>query len=235
MWLDGLLLYHTLTGSRDHLDAAVQVGVCIEQGLPSLEGTVPERSAAWSLTALCALVEGGQERFRQAMDRAAAILRSRQLESGFMAFKELLCGEEACFEANLWVTSGITVDALFRHFVVTGDERSREAAVRAARAIREHGWDAERNRFFQRVFASRSTGEVISRSGRVSGGPAVLLGLGAARAYQLTGEEAFRRTARSVMEQGLCALRDRPPRYAGEDLALTLRVGLDVIAEISGK
>ncbi len=222
-WLDGALLAYFLTGEREYLDAALGVGDYLVDSVPRLKETSLERSVSWSLAALAALVGAGHEKYRGPMNKIARILRSRQDDEGFMTFKESLCDEKACYVVNSWVTSGITVEALYRHYMVTGDLRSAESALRAADAIMSCCGGKEENLFFQRVFINKGKGELVSRSGRVEGGRAALLALGAVRAWQLGGGERFRKKAGLLMRKAAADLSRDPPSYPGEDLAMLFR------------
>lgn len=231
-WLDGLLLFHTLTGEERHLQGAKKIGDYFAGSLVGLKDTELERTVSWSLHGLSALVEAGHEGYSRAMEQAAAMLRSRQVASGFFGFRKSLCEEESCYESNTWVTSGITAPALLRHFVVTGDTRSRDAALKAVRAIVKKGIDPETGFVSERLFLRTSDGRVAGRSGKVKRGRAALLAIGMARAYQLTGEEGYRQKASSLLIQSLIELRDHVPAYPGEDLAMLLRVGVDLAAAL---
>jgi|GEM_PF-2653430 len=235
MWLEGALLYGLLTGERVYLDAAYRIGEYFAQQTSRLRSTRLERSVAWALIGLCALVDAGQERFRDAMDRVAAGLRRRQADSGLMVFKTTKYAEEECYEINTWVSAGITAEALFQHGRVAGDDRSWEAAAKLVKAVVSHGWDGERGRFAQRLFWSPRRGRLAGRSGRLNGGVAALLSLGAIRAHRLTGNRGLRSIARTQLEKALLALDQRPPRYPGEELSMILRVGLDGIDEIADR
>ncbi len=230
MWLDGLLAYYLLTGEKEYRDGAMKVGESLATALGGLKKTKLERNLAWTLVGLCALVEGGGERFETAMNQAAAWMRSRQLENGLMAFRETRIEEEKCLSVNTWVTGGITVEALYRHYKVTGDERSFGSAVRAMGALHRLARDTGKGIIYQTLVAAGSSGEIRSRKGRVSGGHAALFSLGAARAYEMTGEEKFRSCARSTLEKALLEIKQDIPEYVGEDLALILRSGPDVLA-----
>lgn len=231
MWLESLLLYALMTGESEYRDAAVAVGRCLAKELPRLAKTRLERSLSWALLGFVALVEAGHGGFREAMDRTAAILRSRQAECGLIALRGGRVEDVPCLVANTWVTGGITVEALYRHYRLTDDMRSLESAVGAARAVLERGHDPESGRYFQLIYFDRGSGEVLDRRGRVEKGRAVLLSLAAARAYRMTGDERFRLRARSLLERGLNGLRAGMPEFPGEDAAMVLRAGPDVLAD----
>jgi hypothetical protein len=233
MWIDGLLLFYLLTGEDEYRDAALKVGDIMAGQIAGLKGTRLERNVSWTLVALSALVAAGEERFRPPMNRAAAILLSKQLGCGLFGFKTARCSDRDCFEVNTWVTAGVSVEALYRHYCVTGDEGSRESAVRALSALWELGFDASKGRFCQRLFVAREGGDLVARSGRVAGGKGALLGLGTARAFRMTGEKSYRDKARAVLTRSLKQLNLNLPVFPGEDLALILRAGPDVIAALS--
>ncbi len=232
-WLDGPLLLYTLTGEPEHLEAALQVGDFLARSLPGLKKTVLERNLSWSLYGLSALVEAGHDRYSGAMEQAACMLRSRQVKGGLFGFRESLHDEKSCFESNTWVTSGITVEALLRHFAVTGDTRSRDAALGAMRIIVEKGCDHETGRFSERLFFGTIDGDVLGRSGRVKGGRLALLATGMARLYLVTGDEQLRQRAASLLRRALVELRSDVPAYPGEDLAMLLRIGIELVQAVA--
>ena len=189
MWLDGLLLYYCLTGEERFRDAALQVGDVIAGAIPGLEQTEVERNLSWPVAALAALVEAGETRFRPALDCAAAMLRSRQLKSGFFAFQRTRYEEQDAYRVNTWVTAGVTVEALYRHYLAVQDLRSLDCALQAAEAVMQYGRDRESGRIFQTIVFDAESGKVLARTGRVRGGKAALVSLGAARAFELGGGE----------------------------------------------
>jgi len=235
MWLDGILAYSLLTGEKEYGEGALQIGGALASALPRLKNTKEERNLAWSLIGLSALTEAGFDRFEEAMDQAALWLRSRQTKSGLMAFRETQVAEEKCYTTNSWVTAGITVDALYRHFVVTGDRRSADCAVGAMRALLRIGRDTSKGHIFQTIVTEQSQGELRQRKGPISAGKAALFSLGAARAFEITGEKLFKNCARSILEKALIEIKRDVPKYVGEDLALILHSGPDVIAATSDR
>ncbi len=235
MWLDGILAYYLLTGEKEYREGALQVGAAFASALPRLKNTKQERNLAWALVGLCALTEAGFDRFEEAMNQAADWVRSRQTDSGLLAFRETLVGEEKCYSTNSWVTAGITVEALYRHYLVTGDGRSAECAVRAMRTLLRKGRDESKGIIFQTIVTAQTDGEVRLRKSPISGGQAALFSLGAARAFEMTGEKIFKSCAQSILEKALIEIKRDVPEYVGEDLALILRSGLDVIAATSDR
>lgn len=235
MWVDGLLAYYLLTGEKEYREGALKVGGALASALGRLKNTEQERNLAWALAGLCALTDAGFDRFEEPMNRAAAWVRSRQVANGLIAFKKTFVGEEQCYSVNSWVTAGITVDALFRHYRVTGDERSADCAVRAMRALLRLGRDTRNGIVFQTIVTARSNGELRSRKSPISGGQIALFSLGAARAFEMTGEKRFRSCAQSLLEKALIEIKNDVPDYVGEDLALILRSGLDVVAATSDR
>ncbi|MHC4942467.1 MAG: prenyltransferase/squalene oxidase repeat-containing protein, partial [Planctomycetota bacterium] len=203
MWVDGLLLLHRLTAERDFQTAALDIGRCMAGQPFDEDGELLERSASWSLMALTALTEAGHSHLEDAMNRAAALIRSCQTRSGYFRFNTSEGGDESCYGANVWVTAGITMEALYRHYVVTGDVRSRAALLSGARWLtrsclhKSGGWCRRLN------YSRKNENELLEKKGRCAAEEIVFIALGLARAGQLSGSGRMIQRARKNLEEGL--------------------------------
>jgi hypothetical protein len=231
MWLDGALLFYLLTGEEPYREAAETIGRFLaESRLDHPHKNIRERSAGWALIALSALKEAGSSDFDMAINHLAARIREKQSREGYFCF-DVSSGEEGAYYAiNTWVTAGITMEALFRHCVLTGDPRSLESLVLAAGWIKRSCRDRTTKRWFQNLhYAVEAPSHLMGRSGFVRKENAAFLALGLARAGQLSGDDKLLRVARCTLEEGLRTLAAEPPLCPGRALAVILRCAPEVI------
>jgi len=74
MWVDGALLYSILTDEWEYKESARAIGKYLLSASLKHENGINERSAAWGLMALTALVDNGLNEFKNGMDRYAVAL-----------------------------------------------------------------------------------------------------------------------------------------------------------------
>ncbi|MBU0753519.1 MAG: hypothetical protein KJ645_00165 [Planctomycetes bacterium] len=230
MWVDGLVLYHSLSADQRFLEAAIAVGKCMAGQPFDMRSTIIERSASWSLMALTALVETGHKEFQPAMDRAAALIRSRQTSEGWFRFSTAAMNSGETFTANVWVTAGITVEALYRHYSITGDVRSMESALLFGKwlnrtcGLQQPGAWCEKVQY--RWVENELLGDLKSE---IKAEDHAFVALGLARLGQLSGDHRYYLKARKTLERGLRELLEHPPEHPGRALAVIGRSAPDLI------
>lgn len=230
MWVDGLLQFYFLSGDPRYCEAALSIGRCMAGQPFDVAGKLLERSAAWSLMALTALVDAGFTDFENAMNRAAALIRKCQSSYGFFRFGLAEDDNGSRFSINAWVTAGITVEALYRHYLLTGDVRSCDAVIKAGTWLVRSNAMQRDGTWCRKVWFNRVEKICIpNESYLCRDGENALIALGLARAGQLSGERYFLKLAGKSLEQGMRALIDRTPEYPGKALALIGRAAPDVI------
>jgi hypothetical protein len=231
MWVDGALLFGLMTGEASSIQAALDIGkYLVHAAHMGSRSRIPERSAAWALMALTALKGGGCRGFDEAMNRLAARIRERQTDEGYFRFDDSGAGSETGYRVNAWVTAGITMEALYRHGLLTGDERSFKALLAAGAWLKRASWDPKRGKWFQNfLYDGNDPSLMLSRSGTVRKEDAAFLALGLARAGSLGGDDKLLRSARRTLEEGLGALRADPPDCPGRALAVVLRCAPEVV------
>ena len=230
MWTDGALLRHRIGGGEAHLETARAIGRYLA-GLPRSEyERAPERWAGWGLVALCALIEAGEEEFTDAANRLAALLRDHQSGAGWFCFERIEPKENESgpgpFGTNTWVTAAGAAEGLFRHHLLSGDERSREAVVRIAGWLVRDGWDPSVGRWRQRLhYATDRDRTPIPEEHPVfvPSEKMPFLALALARAARLAPGRDFGARARTAAEAALIGIDARFPRYPGAALAVVAR------------
>jgi len=234
MWVDGALLFSRLTGEYEYAEAAKMIGDHLKGQSLHTRDRIRERSVSWSLIALTALVDAGMPGFEETMNRLAAKIRSVQADVGYFCFEKKKRDEVSLYAANSWVTSGITMEALYRHFFLTRDMRSMESLVKAAGWLKEACRSKTSGIWAQNLlYSTEDESLVIERGGRVKQEDACFLALGLARAGYVSGDAGLKRMARHLLEEGLRELQQNPPRYPGRALSVVMRSVFDVIAMTS--
>ncbi len=235
MWVDGLLLFCLLTGENRFREAAAAIGSYLAEYAPGPGVRTNERSESWRLMALTALVRAGEPGLEQAMDSSAARLRARQSERGYFRYHEEEREEGACWVANTWVTAGITMEALFRHFVLTMDDRSFESVLRASDWLMNDCVDPISGNWFQNMFYEKENPSLpLERKGRVREENGAFIALGLVRAGSLSKDEKTLNLARRVLMESLHEVRAHQDEYAGRALSVLLRTSLDVVLATQG-
>lgn len=235
MWADGALLYSMLFDDPEFAESAEDMGEYFMGLNLEFESRFLERSAAWGLMALTALYEQGRLEFKRGMNRYAEFILKHQAKAGYFRFdltriKEEDQKERVCYSANPWVTSGITMEALYRHTFLTGDPRSRDGVILAGKWLKRHCYDQNAGVWSKRVlYDVKRDSHVVLKQGTIGGEEAVFLSLGLARAGVLSNSFALKSLALGLFERGLKELNRYPPRYPGKALALVGRSGLEVL------
>ena len=232
MWVDGTLLAWLLSGETRFLTSSMSVGKYLASRTAERETTARERCAAWTLVALTSLVNAGFSEFTDPMNEIAECLRAHQAMEGCFLFERKKMEDRSLFAVNTWVTAGITMEGLYRHYRVTGDPRSAAALVRCAKWIRcrcrdrkEGGW--YRNLYYEE--AGKGRGPPVLCRGHVVRENLAFLALGLARAAEVGHDAVMEETARRTLKVALERLCARPPAFPGRALSVTARSAPDVI------
>lgn len=235
LWVDGILLLYFLSGEEEFLEAALCIGRYLDS--QRLKSKVPERCAAWSLMALTALVDAGYEEFVAGMNEAAALINHRKTGAGYFRFDTARVEDSECLAANTWVTAGITMEALFRHFLLTGDRRSHDSIVCAGKWLKRSCRDPITGEWYQRLHYSMEDESLLKeRTGTVEKENRLFLALGLARAGQISRDRSMLRMARGLMTAGLEELEEDFPALSGRALSVVLRTAPEVMtASMEGR
>jgi len=137
---------------------------------------------------------------------------------------------DECFVANTWVTAGITLEALYRYYYLTGDDRVMEAMLKSIDWLLRKGRDSITGQWYQQLlYAVEAPRELILRKGVVRVENTAFLALGLARGAGLRKDSRIRRISRQVLEQGFKMLMKEPPASPGRALSVVLRCAPQVI------
>lgn len=170
-----------------------------------------EREAAWSLLALEALALLGrtQETERAAERAAYALLRGQRRDGGF-ALDPPREGERASSSETVWVTGGITIEALYRRWLATRNPALARAVAAAGGFLADVARD-ESGGFCRRILRSRSEGGEIRllRIGTLGPVDRLMVAAGLLRAAQVAGEERFARLGRAILLEAAALLERR--------------------------
>lgn len=112
-------------------------------------------------------------------------------------------GEGAC----TWITASSLLPGLVKYYQITGEERAKEAAVKAAYWVMNTGWDPRKQQLRQKVLYQGAGGPLDPTYRDYSlyyGGIINLLSLPAFQyGYELTGDEKFLTVGTDVLRSGI--------------------------------
>ncbi|MBI4880631.1 MAG: hypothetical protein HY812_13380 [Planctomycetes bacterium] len=199
VWAEGLVLARFLFGDRAYGAAALELRDSLT-GLAREEGELhDERSFGWALLALHDLLlleedAGAAGAARELAERLIGL----QDERGFFRIDHSDDRADAEFAPAPWVTAGITVEALYRHFLRCGEERTRLALGAATDfLLNDARW--EDGEFASRVLYGPRLASGLGQDGRVGAVDRLMIAAGLGRAALLD----LRPGARAVFEETL--------------------------------
>lgn len=237
MWIDGALLYYQMTNDPECREAALCVGKYMADRILDDDAPILERCVSWSLMALTALVDAGFSEFNEAMDRYAALLCKRQAGEGYFRFDRVHDEGIEWYSCSPWITGGITLEALYRHYALTKDLASKHALQKGARWLVTEAWNRRKGEWHSRVLYGRDAKgkRVMKTSSRyVHTEDLPLVALGLARAGKVASDKKLLKKARKALLKGLRQVDSIEHEYPGRAFALVMRAAPDVLLATRG-
>ena len=224
-WVEGLFLYHLLTGEKRALESA-------EKTCHLLAGTMLNhydfsncRNSGWHLIHLAAAYRTtGRRLFLNAARLIVDRVLERQRSSGgwdrLMVPGHCFC-DPPRHRGNAGFMVGILMVGLTRYWEATGDQRAARSIVRAADYCIDTMWVPEQGSFHYTCCPESSIGR----------GADMRILKGIATAYRFSGSERFRQ----ILQQGLESALASPPRAhrgVGKSICSPMRGAPQVLADL---
>ncbi len=225
-WVEGLFLYHLLTGDARALESAMQTSNLLVGNMLNDYDFTNCRNCGWHLIHLAAAYKAtGRRVYLNAARTIVDRVLERQKPSG--GWERLMVpGHCFCYPlrhmGNAGFMVGVLMAGLRRFYEATGEKRVRDAIVHAATFCIDDMWVPE-NRAFRYTSCPKSS---VGRSADM----AILKGI--AFAYDVSGNERLREVLFEGVRSAMAQRETRAHRGVGKSIGMPMRGAYQVLVDL---
>jgi hypothetical protein len=225
-WVEGLFLYHLLTGDARALEGAMKTSQLLLGSSLNDYNFTNCRNCGWHLIHLSAAYRAtGRRVFLNAARIIVERVLERQRESGGWD-RLMVPGHCFCLpprhRGNAGFMVGILMVGLKRFYEATGDPRVADSIVQAADYCIDTMWVPERSSFRYTCCPESSVG----------GSADMRILKGVATAYQFTGKKRFKDVLLAGVQSSMGGYRPRAHRGIGKGISSPMRGAPQVLVEL---